>query len=633
MRLVWFEVNGYGRLSSARVNLDARVVAVLGANESGKSTLLQALRELSTGDPIDPRRQTRGEDPGNASVEGWFLLDSQERSALEEQVPEARDARWYVLSKACDGKRTHCLEPSPERSTEERSRLLSQLEKLLQMRWGKAEAQGPIREVVELIKPSLSTRARQLDDEAIEGLESLCDLLNADDDSAPKARAKAAVGAAKLLAYEQLPHPSDRALEIVDGWCPRVLLFEAGDRFLESEYELKKVNQEMPAALGNLVQSCGLDTVALMEAILRDRPEVVEDMLTRANTRLRSLFEKSWSQSSIEVRFSNDSQTLRLFVRAGDGHLHRVAERSDGLRMYVCLVAFLTANESTRPILLIDEAEQHLHWDAQADLVGMLHRQDQTGQVVYSTHSPGCLPQDLGAGLRLALQRGADRSVVSNAVWAEGKGFAPLLMAMGATTAALTPARRALVTEGGTEFVLLPALLREAGCVDYLEFQVVPGLAEASSPELRMLDLEAARVAYLADGDKAGDRLRSRLVAGGVEQSSVVQLPTGMVLEDFVSGEALTAAVHEELRRSGCEEEELFSASDLPEKGRPAWIARRLAEKAIATPSKTNVAARLVEMISPPVGDSRDRATLVEGDRIPELVEVLLCVRRALQIS
>ena len=79
-----------------------------------------------------------------------------------------------------------------------------------------------------------------------------------------------------------------------------------------------------------------------------------------------------------------------------------IRERSDGLRQFVALVA-LAAHQPNPvpPILLIDEVETHLHYNAQADLIEVLTEQNAARQIVYTTHSAACLPQDLGLGVRV----------------------------------------------------------------------------------------------------------------------------------------------------------------------------------------------------------------------------------------
>ena len=86
--------------------------------------------------------------------------------------------------------------------------------------------------------------------------------------------------------------------------------------------------------------------------------------------------------------------------------MYRWEERSDGLRTYLALIAFLSSKDlSTPPVLVFDEAESHLHWDAQADLINVLYDQNMASQIVYSTHSPGCLRMILGMGCELFSQR------------------------------------------------------------------------------------------------------------------------------------------------------------------------------------------------------------------------------------
>lgn len=158
-----------------------------------------------------------------------------------------------------------------------------------------------------------------------------------------------------------------------------------------------------------------------------------------------------------------------------------IAERSDGLRQYVSLLAFATLEKTEQPpILLIDEAEAHLHYDAQADLVQMFARQELATKVIYTTHSVGCLPEDLGTGVRLVEMNSPTTSIIRNWFWeTDEPGFSPLLFGIGAKALAFMPVRFALITEGATDIILLPTLFREATGKSSLGFQVVPGLSVA----------------------------------------------------------------------------------------------------------------------------------------------------------
>jgi hypothetical protein len=133
--------------------------------------------------------------------------------------------------------------------------------------------------------------------------------------------------------------------------------------------------------------------------------------------------------------------------------------------------------------------------------VQVLESQEQAAKVIYTTHSAGCLPQDLGRGIRIIVPiLETDDSKVINWFWTEeleGTGFSPILIGMGASALAFASTRRAVIAEGASDAILLPTLLREAAEIDRLDYQVAPGLANVDAAAVRELDLVAARVAYL----------------------------------------------------------------------------------------------------------------------------------------
>ena len=116
-----------------------------------------------------------------------------------------------------------------------------------------------------------------------------------------------------------------------------------------------------------------------------------------------------------------DGRVLHILVKSPGGQFDRIAERSDGLRQFLALLMFLSSHPNLKvpPIVLIDEVERHLHYDAQADLVQMLAHQDVAAKVVYTTHSLGCLPEDLGLGVRM-VEATDHLSQINNWFWSNG---------------------------------------------------------------------------------------------------------------------------------------------------------------------------------------------------------------------
>jgi len=231
---------------------------------------------------------------------------------------------------------------------------------------------------------------------------------------------------------------------------------------------------------------------------------------------------------------------------------HLMYERSDGFGQYVALLAFIIKENARAPILLIDEAELHLHYDAQADLIQTFTERKLASQVIYTTHSAGCLPEDLGVGVKLVqpIETSEDfaTSRVENNFWSNDTlGFSPILYGMGAQTLAFFPTRKAVVTEGQTEMLLMPTVFRQVNGTDFNGFQIVPGFANASKTSFGQFAMQGAQVAYLLDNDQAGSDYKKQLVKLGVSSDDIYFVcGTGkgaVTVEDWIDDDVFERAL------------------------------------------------------------------------------------------
>ena len=527
MRIVNLRLRCFRRFVDAEINLDAPVIAVVGPNEAGKTSVLDALVQARTTSPIQQRDLTRGRTPQAPVLEATFLRSSQEVEDLRSEFPSMRDARWLRVTKHADGN---------------------------------------------VVPTSDSPLPQELQSKAM-------------------------------------------------SLAPEVLAFTESDRSLRTEYNLQD-RKEWNNAVRNLVQLAKFSIEELARAASSTQHEDRQDLLLQANARLSQVFDDSWSQANLNVSLNilHPAQ-LQVYVAEDGGPTFRLGDRSDGLRAFVALVAFLEAkNLTSPPILVVDEAENHLHWDAQADLINLFHSQDRVTQIIYSTHSPGCLPHDLGHGVRAVLPNPDSRhhSIVENWIWESSPGFRPLLMRMGASTAAMTPHRFAVMTEGVADFILLPSLLRDATRKDVLEYQVVPGIAQASTDEIRQTDSESDVVFYLVDGDGGGLAHTKKIRRAGVGSARISSLPSGVALEDLVAAETLREAIQEQLRRSG----HSLRCPVLPDSDRGGFLKAWCEANGIKEPRKRAIASRVLEVWSKkrlsrdePLVEARHRRALQQVDQ------------------
>ena len=414
-------------------------------------------------------------------------------------------------------------------------------------------------------------------------------------------------------------------------------MFGSADRNLLPEYDLEQyfkdeiprkgiLRLEVPVALSNLADAANLDLEELHLAQKNDDRGCVHTLLSNAGTHISQLLRDSWTQSDLSLSLDLDGWRLQILLKSESGDFVKVVERSDGLRQYLALLLFLMRQPigETKPIILIDEAETHLHYDAQADLMQTLASQALAEKVVYTTHSIGCLPEDLGSGVRMVSVE-EPYSRIDNWFWNSSRpGFSPLLFAMGASTLAFIPMRYAVVAEGAADMILVPSLLKDGLRKNFLGFQVVPGLSSGTEQEIAIVDNEAARTAYLGDGDSAGRKMMAKVRAAGVDESKIVTLPSiggdETVIEDYVETSAYLKAVNIELKRSGSQQEVL--AGDLPRPNRPKRLEEWCAANDLSVPSKRAVAYHIVEL--------KHECPIVDPDAVPNIIELNNLISKAL---
>jgi hypothetical protein len=619
VRLTKIEFHGYKRLANTSCNVDGRLVAFLGPNEAGKSSVLEALRWLSDtdSDELEGRFRSRALGPLAPSqhvVTVQFALDDDDRAALADldtdDVP-----RYYRRSKLADAKYVTATEPPLKRRREALEAAAVALVSVTQRGLEQNEAGDGPGDHLPRVMAALEAPDDAPAEEQVESFGALSEWLRQpvqvpaeDEDSEPTfyvdpADERAADLLDAALAKLREPSPATLARTRLAERRPEFLMFDEPDRVLASTYSLadRALLADPPPALRNMLALAGTTLREVAATQASGDTSRLRTLLKRCNLALRKRIDATWKQSKLALQLGVDGDVLNVLIEEVDdqGAITPIEERSDGLRAFVALLCFLADKESDAsvpPVLLIDEAETHLHYDAQADLIDVLLNHVKTSKVIYTTHSPGCLPPDLGTGIRL-VARDPDSAAASKLkaeFWHnELPGFSPLLFAMGAGAAAFSVCRRAVLAEGPSDMILLPSLLRKATGLPELNYQVAPGLSVGAT-ELGNADI-AARVAYLADGDGEGKKYHDSLVASGVPPKRVHRLPEGSAVEDLLTPDSWLAAVRTLMTEAGYTGDPV-TLRDL--RGRRP-IAKRLDEwgkkVGIGTPGKIVVASHLVQ--------------------------------------
>jgi hypothetical protein len=612
MRLSRIEFKGYKRLAATGCNVDGRLVAFVGPNEAGKSSVLEALGWLSWGRALPGPSVSRSREVTATTevVRATWLLNDDDRAALSD-LDTPTTALRFISARRRDGDYAIGVDPELRRNPvpfEQAAKALKDFRGwepsafvVDENSWKPGDWEPRVEEV--LVNPDEAWTSDQQ-----KAFVDLIDWLRhqVEEKSLAEFPLHAAEQAADALAavrdVMRSDHPNDVARQRLNGLCPKFLLFEESDRVLATEYNLtdQEFRRNPPQALVNLLAVGGTSLAKVIEVRESGNITAQKTFVARVNRRLEQRLRSAWRQSDLAISIDIDGNMLQVLVDELDdetGARTAITERSDGLRTFIALTSFLAAKAITpAPILLIDEAETHLHLDAQADLVDFLLNLEQASQVIYTTHSPGCLPPDLGTGVRLVQpspeQR--DQSLLRGNFWdSKDVGFSPLLFAMGAGAAAFSTCRYAVLAEGPSDMILLPSLIRQATGVPSLQYQIAPGLSGFRGQDLA-IDEIAARVAYLADGDGPGQDYAKELSELGFPQERIFTLPEGMATEDLLDPAVYLTAVNEHLKETGasvqvtCEE---LDGDDTIAHAVAAWCKN----KDIAAPGKVAIASRLIQ--------------------------------------
>lgn len=580
MRLTKIEFSGFRRLYSATCNTDARLVAFLGPNEAGKSSVLNGLQWYFDGQALGSKDRSRHAKPANDDlvVEVTYRLTDEDLKALGDLVNEIEDQPATIeCGRRASGEFTMDVSPEIRRRRAPfaaAQNAIAAVQSLL----AKGEVDSALVDTDNLASALVSSNDQLASPDTTWSGESSAvsaaiDALSAalavrvDDESEPELLpwsetfSVSVESLAEALRVNQADHPAVKVREILWSFRPSFLSFMPEDRDLLHEYNLadEALRAAPPRALVNVLRVAGTSVDELWSAIQDEDRSAFRTLESQINTNLRMRVTPSWRQSQLTLELNvNADGLIEVLVQdldTADAPPRVVInERSDGLRTFLALSCFLGARDLARPpILLIDEVETHLHLDAQADLISLLASDAEIGQVLYTTHSPGALPLDLGTGLRFVSRSPTDpqTSLLTNSFWNKNSpGFSRLLFAMGAGAAAFSAFRRAVICEGASEMILLPTLFRIAREGREVEFQVAPGLSSAANvdPALRGIAVDTA---FLVDGDSSGDQLAADLAEAGYDKDDVFHLPVDSAIEDLIERDTYLDIVQELMVESG----------------------------------------------------------------------------------
>jgi predicted ATPase len=635
MRLRSVKITGYKRFARSQLlYLGPRIVAIVGPNEAGKTSLLRALSHLPADATFNRREFTGRQQPAARTtvISARYEVEDGDRNGISHLFDRQQDY-IFTYSLQSTGAMSWTLEPAITRDTTSREYISKSIADINDsgalvipvISEDETASDLSLSSMAEALAAMLSEAEEDLTLEQLDQIATLRQHLDTNGDRCADSDAARALlqKVSDLQLAEREENPRIQIFHTLFPRLPQMLVFDDQQRTLRSDYTWVEITKP-PPALDNLLHLAGISFEDYRTlAIDRERREDLSTVERAINRQLGGRL-LVWSQNQLTVTLRADHESLAIYVTDQDTDRDvLLEERSAGLRMFASLLAFCARYAgNVPPILLFDEAETHLHYGAQADLMNVFARQNIAQAVIYTTHSIGCLPEDLGCSIRVVAPIGKEESEIRNEFWSGGAGLTPLMLAMGASAVAFSPARYVLLGEGPTEAILLPSLFR-AACHGKLQdralgFQVASGTAEIPSDLAPDLEKEAGSVAYLFDADTGGREHAAKLSARANEEERVLILGDGnepnLCTEDLVDVQTYTAAVNEVLSDTRNTTDEL-TTDELPAVWRPHYVDDWCRVRGMAPLSKVRIAERILRI-------AEHTGTLTESSREALLAEL-----------
>lgn len=418
MEVEKFRIRNYKSIiDSGDCYLGKKITILAGKNESGKTTILEALyafnvdRKLEKCNPLNDKNAV-------TSIEVTFILDVEDAQkilvecGIECESPKSRIK--ITLSKSSN-------------NNEYRIVSFSGL-KLASNKELEDETNKYIAKNLKKIDSKLLSNNKITDDASIPKLKTL---LSAFATSLPnKDSTKIANDILQNIEkYEKGLNQIERFFtHFLKNFMPNFILFSSFDDSFPDSIPLSNLKNNTWAKDLERISNFSID------GLLSNNPQEVEIKKEQANLDFSEQFRKYWTQDDIRLKISLYQDSLRFWIEENNIPFSP-SQRSKGqqwyLNFYVKVLARVRENISN--IILIDEPGLYLHPKAQKDVLKVLVNDKFSSQIVFSTHSPYLIEDRNLDDIRLVEKVNGETKIIGK-VWAkveDGETLTPILTSIG----------------------------------------------------------------------------------------------------------------------------------------------------------------------------------------------------------
>jgi len=557
MKLLKFRIQYYKSIKdSGWCWLASDLTMLAGKNESGKSAILEALRDFDTNVGEIPGSAFPLDESGEPTIELCFEID---KSTLDEIAKEAnitidKPTRELIakdnltILKDADGRydlEQKISEALDKQRNEANQQHINKIQSIV-------EKLKKIEQLSNIAEPKLDGNIEEIQQTAAQFIAQANPQLSAITDETKRQEVSESLTAIKEE-WESLQKesPSNKFLDEATTYIPNFIFFSDFLDILPFELPLSEAKNHKTVQDFAKVAALDLDKVIKTDDIQRRKI-----ILNKHSATITGDFMDYWGQNEIELVADSNGENLVLGVKeAGKTMIFKAEQRSKGFQWFLSFYLRLNAEKDETNIILIDEPGLYLHAKAQKDVLKILEDVSTETQVIFSTHSPYLIDPDRLDRVRLIL-KDDDGTRIENKIHkgADNETLTPIITAIGLdlTRSFSVAGKQNVLLEGISDYYFLQALkecvpkskVHQANLTPCTGAQKVPQMASF----LIGLDLEFLAV---LDNDNEGKRIAKELFEKlSLEDTKIIPVSDkdGYSVEDLFSHDDFNSFILDDVK-------------------------------------------------------------------------------------
>lgn len=564
MKLEQFKVQNFRSVVDSNVIKVSDVTALIGPNEAGKSSILQALASISmdANYQLFDLTELNGilkkfidRDLASKDIEIiWanFALSTADKEKLNSLIPppEGTDQTHFEVSKYFDEFYKVVVNGNEYRipSRTVTNRTLTVIKTQLQQLEEKGKGhltRGPNNQFAPQFNTAMqkvsSLKTNLTSFEESQGLiQDLVDTIKLGLDEPFKKDITSSLQAIDSSIKEGYPvTPIERGLhEFLLDHMPRTVYFKTYER-LEDDVSIKEL-KEKPELHSTFTRFLTLAEIKL-DALERITDEKIRQVYLQTGCGKASrLLRDAWKQEVLDVELRYSSERLMVFTKNSKAieTLLPPSAGSEGFQWYLGFYinfGAATNAEYRNAILLLDDPGVFLHPKGHKDLLALFDGYLQYNvTTIYTTHLPFLIPRDHLDRLRLVIKESETQSRVIEKFYATADKdiLYPLRAALGITLSdSLFVGEKTIVAEGISDRILIYGMLDEMKkrklkpIVDLEKLEILAGSGARGAKGYAIL-LQIENLPYVAvlDNDPEGRSSKLDFVKDGISEDRIVIL-------------------------------------------------------------------------------------------------------------